>query len=100
MKKTILAQTILCVFTLITSLPSYAGGANGSDSTATDSNRDVTTVSPNSEARNMSTARSTDLTNIDDINDNDYGLIGLIGLLGLTGLMRKKRVDTNRPLSR
>lgn len=85
MKKTILAQLIVCTFAF-TSLSAMAGAAD----TGANSNE----VSPNTESQTLSTNGSTNVSDDDDGEDNDYGWIGLLGMLGLAGLMRKDR-DTN-----
>lgn len=95
MKKTILAQMLLCTFVTFTSLSSYAGATN-SDNSATDAGRSTTAVNPDSDAQRLSANESRNYSDIEDGDDNDYSWVGLIGLLGLAGLMRKDRVDTTR----
>lgn len=96
MKNTLLIRIVFCSFALFTSLNLNAG--------AVDSDNDSTTtnvVSPNSEEENMSTNKSTNLTDKDDVDDeNNYSWIGLLGLLGLAGFFKKDRNDINKTLNR
>lgn len=95
MKKSILIPVVFCSFAVFTSLNSQAGGV-GSDN----GNSTTNAISTNSEARNMSTKESINLTDRQDGEDNDYSWIGLLGLLGLAGFLKKDRHDINKTANR
>jgi hypothetical protein len=91
MKKHILVPLLLGMLMTLSPL-AVSAGATDSDGFNTNE------VSPNREARDMSTEATPEVA--DDGEDKDFGWIGLLGLLGLAGLMKRDRGDHNRVTNR